>query len=295
MLQQIISRCFRAAVLIVAALLLAIPAACNEPPRPAPAAMEKNTRVASLVPAVTNMLLALDMGDRLVAVSNYDTDPRVADLPRVGDLLSVDWEQLLEAQPTHMVIQQDPAKVPPGLQERAAEHQIELVSMPLTRLEDVGTALQRLGSLFAPPRGQEWLSEFRSQIQAASAPTDPGPAPTVLLALSADFQFVAGRENYLDDLLVLAGGENVISAEMPPYPTLDDETLLQLRPERVVVILPAATPAQIDQARATFSRFQPAWEISGSALTLITDPYAMVPGWSVINVLRQFTAATARE
>ena len=62
-------------------------------------------RVASLVPAVTNMLLELDQGHMLVAVSNYDTDPRVQDLPRAGDLLTMDWEQIAAAHPTHIVVQ----------------------------------------------------------------------------------------------------------------------------------------------------------------------------------------------
>lgn len=292
-LQKIISPCLRI-LLAIAGTVVLLAGGCDEnhAPPAGGAGSEPDVRIASLVPAVTNMLLELDAADHLVAVSNYDTDPRVADLPRVGDLLSIDWEQLLAARPTHMVIQQDPAKVPEGLKQRAEEHQIDLVSVPLTRLADIKAGLQRLGDLFEPSRATEWTSRFERELQEASSPRRDS-SPRVLIALSADLQFVAGRENYLHDLLFLAGGENVVGAEMPPYPTLDDEALLQLRPQRVVVILPSGTPAQIVQAEASFARLQQGWGLPDDALTLITDPYAMVPGWSVIEVLKHFRASVA--
>src|SRR5512133_3272282 len=56
-------------------------------------------RVASLVPAATEMLVGMGAGDRLVAVSNYESSPVVKDLPRVGDYQSTDWETLARLRP----------------------------------------------------------------------------------------------------------------------------------------------------------------------------------------------------
>lgn len=292
MLQQIFSRTLSRALTVAIALLLVVPIACEEPASPRGSqAPEEPVRIASLVPAVTNMLLELDAPASLVAVSNYDTDPRVADLPRVGDLLSVDWEQILEVRPTVMVVQQSPDKLPAGLKERADELEIRILSIQLTDLRDIVAALAELGRLFDPPRDAEWTSRFQSALAQHSAPPRTDRVVPVLIALSPDFHFVAGRENYLDDLLDLAGGGNVIPPEMPPYPSLDDEALLQLRPQRVIVFLPDATDAQVQRAEAAFQRLAEVWELPDSALSILSDPYAMVPGWSVTEVLEHFRAA----
>src|SRR5688572_14901071 len=57
------------------------------------------TRIVSLVPALTSMLLAIDARPQLVAVSSYDDDPQVRDLPRVGALLDPDVERILSLKP----------------------------------------------------------------------------------------------------------------------------------------------------------------------------------------------------
>src|SRR4051794_17936260 len=74
-------------------------------------------RIASLVPAATDMLLAMGAGDQLVAVSNFETSPRVKDLPRVGDYQSTDWETLGRLRPDVMIIQIAPGRLPAGLEE----------------------------------------------------------------------------------------------------------------------------------------------------------------------------------
>ncbi len=49
-------------------------------------------RIVSLVPALTDMLLAIGARPQLAAVSSYDDAPEVKDLPRVGALLDPDVE-----------------------------------------------------------------------------------------------------------------------------------------------------------------------------------------------------------
>src|SRR5690606_38784554 len=75
-LQKIISPCLRT-LLAIAGTVVLLAGGCEEKQTPptAGAGSEPDVRIASLVPAVTNVLLELDAADTLVAVSNYDTDP----------------------------------------------------------------------------------------------------------------------------------------------------------------------------------------------------------------------------
>jgi hypothetical protein len=65
--------------------------------------------------------------------------------------------------------------------------------------------------------------------------------------------------------------------------------LLSLRPRKVALILPDATEAQIAEARRAVDSLGPHWGLSWDDVILITDPYAMVPGWSVVDVSRRLT------
>ena len=257
-------------------------AGCGRDAPPAPTT-RTTARVASLVPAVTNLLLGVGRGDVLVAVSNYDTDPRVGELPRVGDLLSVDWEQLAAARPTLMVVQINPDKLPPGLKERAADLGIELVNVRLNTLADIGDALATLREKIEPG-GESWRQRFDARLDAVRARVADLPKVPALLALSPDATFVAGRGGYLDDLLGVAGGENALPPDSPPYPTLDRERLLPLRPRKVVMILPAASEATRAQARQFAANPPSQWPATPADVTLITDAYALVPGWGVLDL-----------
>ena len=265
---------------------------CDSEATPATGEHEaRKVRVASLVPAVTNILVELDQTEKLVAVSNYDTDSRVQGLPRVGDLLTIDWEQLAAARPTHMLIQIPAEKTPAGALQRARELGIKPVHVKIERLQDIAATIDQLENELGGGQGA-WRARFERELAEAAGGRTGAAVPT-LIGLSSDLSFVAGRKNYLDDLLELAGGENVAGLGMAPYPTLDPEQLMTLRPERIVIILPNATEAQLAEARHTVDSLRAQWGLGWESVTVLADPYAMVPGWSVIEIARALGRGSA--
>src|SRR5581483_8886968 len=62
---------------------------------PAPArTADHKIKIASLVPAATDLIVGMGAADHLVAVSNWDTDrPEIKQLPRVGDYQTIDWDR----------------------------------------------------------------------------------------------------------------------------------------------------------------------------------------------------------
>src|SRR5687767_6500759 len=129
--------------LLTLTLLLACVVGCDR--SGTPTSSSKHRKIASLVPAATDMLLGMDAADHLVAVSNYDTAAAVKDLPRVGDYQTTDWETLARLRPDAMIIQLTPERVPQGLKDRAKQLNIELVNVKIDRLEHVFDAMQQLG------------------------------------------------------------------------------------------------------------------------------------------------------
>src|SRR2546423_13699920 len=68
----------------IAALALSLPAAGVTRQHLGPPVPAQVRRVVTLAPSLSEIVLALGAGDRLVGVTRFDDDPRAAKLPRVG-------------------------------------------------------------------------------------------------------------------------------------------------------------------------------------------------------------------
>ena len=78
----------------------------DQEPRPYVSSIESPVdhppqRVVSLVPSLTESLFDLDLGDRLIAITDYCTRPadKVQRLPRVGGTKTPDVARIIELQP----------------------------------------------------------------------------------------------------------------------------------------------------------------------------------------------------
>ena len=217
---------------------------------PASAAPRPGT-VASLVPAASEMIIQMGAADRLVAVSNFDT-PRdgTRNLPRVGDYQTTDWERLASLRPAAMITQYAPDRLPAGLKQKSDELSIKRVNVRINRLEDIYQTLRTLGEAVGDPaKGERAADELRGKLDAV-ARRSQGRTVRALIVLDDAGRGVAGRDNYLDDILTIAGGTNVIRASPIPYPSIDREVLVDLNPEVIFHLLPGATP----QVRASAQR-----------------------------------------
>ena len=246
-------------------------------------------KIASISPAATDLLLGMGAGDRLVAVNDHDTDPRVADLPRVGGYTNFDWEKLAEIRPDAIVVQVAPENLPAGAKDNAQRLGVRFVNVQIRRLEDIRAALLQLADLAELDRENaiaSWDAAIEKTIQR-----DPATRPSVLILLNDDLTFAVGRGNYLDDLIHHVGGTNALSDDFTAWPQIDRETLRTLEPDVVVLILAGATDAQRTAARRAWDNA--GVEIPWKNVHVITDAYAMIPGWRVTELAAKLRDALA--
>ena len=234
--------------------------------------------IISLSPAATDLLLGMGAADRLVGVSTFDSDPRIASLPRVGDYENVDWERIVTLAPRHMIVQMAPDRLPAGFVERAKKLNVELHLSHIDRLDDITREAIEIGEKIGRPGdAKAFVEKLTAPIEAAKRAADRKPRIRTLIAVSEDGLGVAGHGTYLDDLLTAAGGENVLGSSRGGYVKLDREALLALAPDAIVHLSPASavkrapvTPAWNDLAGVPAAK-------SGRVLT-IDEPWALMPG-----------------
>lgn len=244
--------------------------------------------IASLVPAATDLLVGMGASDHLVAVSNYDLSrPETADLAKVGDYQSVDWERLTTLRPDVLVVFQSPDRVPAGMRERADALHIRLVNVRTETLADLYAEITHLGDVAGEPaKAAGALASLQARLDRVRQRVAGQPRVRTLMLRDERAADAVGTGNFLNDVLDIAGGTNVLSA--PGWPTVDREQLLALHPDAVLQLLSGVPPHVEAEARQVW-RSLPA--VAGGRVTVINQWYSQQPGFHLPELAEAFAEA----
>ncbi len=262
-----------------------------------PDQQDQGVRIVSLAPALTRMLIDMDQGDRIVGVAQHD-DAALPGLPVVGSYLEVNGEALINLRPTHVVMMTDQHGVPEALRNYAASIGFKLAAFDYPfAVRDVLNILRgsadtpdqpSLGAMFGlEARAHLMAVRILMQLGAINRVTDHAPRANVLMIIGVEPQVMAsapgGTGMVLDDLLGFAGGLNVAADAKVTAPTYDRETLLQLQPQVILLLLPGDPPITNPQTDARLAPFRgldiPA--VRDRRIALINDPLIVLPGTNI--------------
>jgi iron complex transport system substrate-binding protein len=269
-------------------VLCLLPQGCNRATT-TPATQPAAPTVASLVPAATDLIIGMGARDRLLAVSTYDDDPATAQLPRVGNYETIDWERLRSLHPSILITEIAADRQSPGFKANAAEMNLTPLNVQIENLHDIFGALDQLGdTLKEPALAQAARAKMQARLDAVGRGVANKPPVRTLIVLSADSQGVAGAGTFLDDLLKIAGGVNVVPPELGHWPSIDREKLLSLAPQAIIELLPCASPQEREQAAAIWKQLPQIPAVPQGRIYPIYDRYALLPGWHVTDLAEQF-------
>jgi iron complex transport system substrate-binding protein len=265
---------------------------CDQPRQSASSPPARHPTIASMVPAATDILIMIGARDHLVAVSNYDTaNPAAANLPRVGDYQTTDWEKLASLKPDILLIQMNEASVPPGLKSRAADLGAKLVNVRINTLPEIQSAITQLGQVAnEPDKASAALADLNSRLEKIHAAAPSPPVPTMII-LDDTGKGVVGPGGFLDDLLTLAGGKNVAAELGKPYATVDPERIAAMNPSVIIQLLPNFSPDQIARTERAWANLPNVTAVKEHRIYTITDWYALLPSPHVADLAEQFSRA----
>ncbi len=267
-------------------LCTAIVCGCDKPQQPERPARQGEKTIASLVPAVTDMLLQMKLGDRLVGVSNYDPPlSELSGVARVGDYHTVDWEKLTEIRPKYLVIPRQKEETAPAFRQRASGLGITLIDTHADRLDDIYTMVQTVGNgIGESEKSDDLVAQIKARLLRVRQRAEGRPAVRVLIVMDENAQFIVGPRNFLDDLLKISGGVNVAESLGKDYPKIDAEKLLQLDPDAIIQLMPDAPPQVIDSAKAFWRTLPSLRAVRDGRVYLHTDWYLLIPSARVADV-----------
>ncbi|HUP00329.1 MAG TPA: helical backbone metal receptor [Gemmatimonadota bacterium] len=195
-------------------------------------------RIVSLVPSVSESIVAIGAGSHLVGRTRYDTAPELAGLPSVGGGLDPSLEALVALRPD-LVIGWDAA------QYRGLAPGLGTVGIPFyaARIEDttgVFRTLERLGVLLDARRGADRVARaLRDTLAAVAAQADAArggaPRPAVFYLLPGDPPQTAGSDTFIGQIIRIAGGEPAFPELPGDWPEVSLEAVLARQPDIVII------------------------------------------------------------
>jgi len=201
-------------------------------------AEQRSQRIVSTAPSITEALFALGIGSQVVGVSQYcNFPPEVVRLPKVGTYVKPNLEAIVRLTPDLVVLQTGTADVA----DRLKTLHISCVDVPHGTLSDVFTGIEVLAkSAGVPDRSTALVNRIEGSLQTMRAKSHTMPSPTVISIVNrrqgtlTDITAV-GPDNYLNEILDIAGGTNVLAKPgLPRYPHISMETIIREDPDVIL-------------------------------------------------------------
>ncbi len=246
-------------------------------------------RIVTLMPSGTEVVAALGAAGMLVGVDDYSVfPPEVKQLPKVGSFTAPNLESIVALHPTLVIvddIHRDAEKALHGAG-------IATVQCAFHALGDVEAALHTVGAtLHRSSQADAVIAEIHAAIANATAHR-PAHHPKVLAIIDREAgglggMVAAGPGSWIDELLAVVGGDNVLATSGVRYPKISIEEVLAAKPD---VILDLSYAAGSPDAVAAWRDVAVPAVSAGHVVTL-AEPYLMAPSPRIAPALTALAKA----
>ena len=171
---------------------------------------EEPERIVSLAPSVKELIFAVGAGDKVVGVTDYDTYPEeVADIPKVGGFSGTNIEMVTAQEPDLIF-----ASTLSGQEEVEALENlgIPVLVVEAKSIDQIYESINLISSINnAEEKGNEIINEMKSKIDEISNKVKDKEKVNVFYLVDANGNWTAGKGTFIDEIINLAGGNNIAS------------------------------------------------------------------------------------
>ena len=192
-------------------------------------------RIVSLAPNITEILFSLGLDEEIVGVSIHCNFPEKAKSKvRVGSYISLDFEKITFLKPD-LVIATGAGNT------REMVDRLEKLGFPTyvifpKNFNDVLKSIDHLGQVAGREKEAMGIIQgMKQRSQRVIELTQGLSRPKVFLQIGEAPIVTVGKGSFADDLIYLAGGENIAGKEKEMYPRLGMEEILKRSPEVILV------------------------------------------------------------
>jgi len=197
-------------------------------------------RIVSLSPNLTQVIYALGDLDSVVGVTVYDEfPPEVIELPKVGGWINPNYEAILALKPDLVVIMKDQDT---SFGDKLRELGLKTFTAKSNdSISDIIQSITDLGQMLGKEEeARELTGYIKTSLDQINEKNKSSSKKSVLLVVgrnpgSLEDIYVIGTNNYINELIELAGGENIIKNERNAL-KITKESIFSLNPDVIIEI-----------------------------------------------------------
>jgi iron complex transport system substrate-binding protein len=214
-------------------------------------------RIVSTAPNLTEILFSLGLDDRIAAVtSDSDFPHQAGQKPKIGTFWQVSIEAIIAAKPDLVVTLAFPQQR--DMAERLGRMGYRTLTVNIEKVDDFFSAVEKIGAVTnTTAAAKELSSTLHAKLGDLSEQIASSEKMRVLWVVQRQPLRVAGGDTFVNELIELAGGVNVIGKTAYKYPPIGSEQVIARKPD--VIIEPAMSGGdiakQLEAAMAYWQRF----------------------------------------
>jgi cobalamin transport system substrate-binding protein len=241
-------------------------------------------RIICMIPSVTESVFALGCGDRVVGVTDFCRYPEAAtQKTNVGGFFNPDYERMFKLQPDLIITLGRSEKITNFCQ----RHSINVLHVEMDSLAKIYIDWIRIGeALGCVDRAVELCHDTQISLQILQARTAQQKKKRVFYCMNratgdlSNLHTIGRSSQFINELIAIAGGENIFTDLAPGSTRISKETLLQRQPE--VIIEPHPDEKIGDAERAKFitewQRLNSLPAVRDGKVYFPTEDFFMIPG-----------------
>jgi iron complex transport system substrate-binding protein len=253
-------------------------------------------RIVSTAPSITELLYALGLGDRVVGVTRFCRYPPEARWkPKIGDYTSPNLEAIAALRPDLVIVQTNPVHLADRLGRlklRVLEIDQENIAAIYRSIHEVGaaTGTGNVATLLIDSI-RDALAKIRTEVSGL-------PRVRMMFVIGRspnrlDGLVVAGRASYLNEVIEVAGGENVFRDALAGYPEVSLEEVMARNPEAIVDMGDMSDTVGVTEEHkrnviALWNRVPNLMAVKQHRVFAVASDIFVVPGPRVIDAAKAF-------
>jgi iron complex transport system substrate-binding protein len=192
-------------------------------------------RIVSMAPNITEILFSLELGEKIVGVTDYcDYPPAALKKERIGGFINPSLEKIIALKPDIIICTADGNR-------KETVTQIEKLGFPVyvvhpVNMEGFFKTLTDIGEITGRKmESRKLVSQLREKQKRILALTEKLPKPKVFFQVGIDPIMTVGRKTFIDEFINIAGGQNIYGLEKTRYPRCSVEDVLTKDPAIIIV------------------------------------------------------------
>lgn len=200
---------------------------------------EEPKKIVSLIPSNTELAFAMDLGEKIVGVSDYDNYPKeTADIEKIGDL-EFNVEKIISLSPDLVLAHGSTAdSAKEGLQQLRDSGISVVVINDAANFKDVYSSIEMLGKATgANHNANVLIDEMKTKlrtIEEKAAEIKQHEQKKVLVEVSGSPEiYVTGKNTFLDEMLQLINAKNA-AADQEGWAKMEEESMIEENPDVII-------------------------------------------------------------